>query len=566
MAEIVLGNQYNFLRHVITLESIGRVTVLAGRGVCIGIGTAARGPAMEPFFCMGSQPSQIRATYYSGLLKEGMETAADQGCSVIGGVRVLGEGYANALLELNDSQTPGNHVATLNASGPGAWGQIPRFTIDYGDLDGRKTEITTGNGGTTPYSLLYDDLVEIATNYIKVGGVKRTVVYTGTPDPGEAKYDKATGKVSFATGEWPTGADQLEFRYSYKSRKIKVEDEDGTSTTYNNLMSLTQIQAQMYNSSIATFDPVVGATHLPERTLDIGGDVVAVNMAGGSDGDEITIDDWEAAFNALYEYPDLGNTIFPSSIFVTQNEVTLGQKDIVPLMDAFLRKMANGRGACGKMPCQGFVSLVDSGQTILTAQEMADFAEGYDNLFMTLIGNGLSSTERNLAAARAGQEAALALGTSPATNSNSFKGVDGLLFQFTETQREVFTYGQVEVLVKETGIHPYVGISTDPDDNFKRTVDVRTIAEVVILVDQVIKKFLNERRTLTNLGRMQDSIYILLDQLTNQSVLDTFDISVTPNASDHNAVDISLTIQPVGHIERVYTWLGVGYYSDTVAA
>ena len=197
---------------------------------------------------------------------------------------------------------------------------------------------------------------------------------------------------------------------------------------------------------------------------------------------------------------------------------------------------------------------------------MADFAEGYDNLWMTLIGNGLSSTERNLAAARAGQEAALALGVSPATNSNSFKGVDGLLFQFTEVQREVFTYGQVEVLIKDTGIHPYVGISTDPDDNFKRTVDVRTIAECVILIDQTVKKFLNERRTLTNLGRMQDSIYILLDQLANQSVLDDFSIKVTPNASDHNAVDISCMIQPVGHIERVFTWLGVGYYSDKVAA
>ena len=566
MAEIDLGNKFNFLRHIIQIQSIGRVTVLVGRGVCIGIGTAARGPAMEPFFCMGSQPSQIRATYYSGPLKEGMETAADQGCSVIGGVRVMGANYASALLELNDSQTPGNHVATLNAAGPGAWGQIPRFTIDYGDLDGRKTEIFTGNGGTTPYALLFDDLVETSTNYIKVKGTRKTLVYTGTPDPGEAKYDKATGKVSFATGEWPTGAEQVECRYSYKSRKITVEDEVGLPTVYNNLMDLTQIQAQMYNSSIATFDPVVGATHLPKRTLDVGGDVVAVNMAGGSDGDEITIDDWEAAFNALIEYPDLGNTILPSSIFVTQNEVTLGQKDIVPLMDAFLRKMANGRGATGKMPCQGFVSLVDSSQTILTAQEMADFAEGYDNLWMTLIGNGLSKTERNLAAARAGQEAALALGVSPATNSNSFKGVDGLLFQFTEVQREVFTYGQVEVLIKDTGIHPYVGISTDPDDNFKRTVDVRTIAECVILIDQVVKKFLNERRTLTNLGRMQDSIYILLDQLANQSVLDTFSIKVTPNASDHNAVDISCMIQPVGHIERVFTWLGVGYYSDKVAA
>lgn len=563
MAEIDIGNKFNFLRHVVQLQSIGRVTVLIGRGVCVGIGTASRGPAMEPFFCMGSQPSLIRATYYAGPLKEGMETAADQGCSVVGGVRVLGVGYASALLELDDSQVSGNHVATLNATGPGAWGQIPRFKIEYGDLDGRKTEIFTGNGGTTPYALLYDDLVEATTNYVKVNGVALAKVYTGTPDPGEAKFDTVKGEVSFASGEWPTEADQVEVRYSYKSRKITVYDENSQPVVYNNLMSLTMAQAQMLNSPIATFDPVVGATHLPERTL-VDGSVVAVNMAGGLDGAEPTIDDWELAFNNLYE--QLPDQIIPTAVYTTQNEVTAGQKDIVPLMDAFLRKMANGRGATGKMPCQGFVSLVDSGQTIMTAQEMADFAEGYNNLWMTLIGNGLSQTERNLAAARAGQEATLPLGTSPATDSNSFKGVDGLLFQFTEVQREVFTYGQVEVLVKETGIHPYVGISTDPDDSFKRTVDVRTINQCIIWIDQIVAKFLNERRTLTNLGRMQDSIYVLLDQLRNQSVLDDFNVKVTPNMSDHNAVDISCMIQPVGHIERVLTWMGVGYYSDRVAA
>jgi len=72
MAEITLGNQYNFLRHVITLESIGIVPVLVGRGVVVGIGTSVRGPAMKLYGIAASSPSLIRKTYYEGPLKEGL--------------------------------------------------------------------------------------------------------------------------------------------------------------------------------------------------------------------------------------------------------------------------------------------------------------------------------------------------------------------------------------------------------------------------------------------------------------------------------------------------------------
>jgi len=86
----------------------------------------------------------------------------------------------------------------------------------------------------------------------------------------------------------------------------------------------------------------------------------------------------------------------------------------------------------------------------------------------------------------------------------------------------------------------------------------------VVYVDQIVKKFLNEKRTQTNLARMDASIRVLMDKLLKASVLDTFDLGIKPNVEDHNAVDITLKIQPVGHIERVYTWMGVGYY-DTEA-
>jgi hypothetical protein len=547
MAEIQLGNNFDFLRHVITLRSVGRVAVLIGRGVVVGIGTAARGPAMVPYGV--SKNSQIKTIYDSGDLKDGLETVLDQGADVAYGVRVLGEDYASATLDLVDSQTPGVKVGQFDAIGPGVWGNVPTFTIANGDLDGTIKTTFPGTGQTSAYILDMDDLVESIVNYVKVAGTTKTIIYTGTPDPGEVKLDKTIGSLTFATGEWPTSAQQIEVRYKFHSRKITVQDEVGLPVVYNNLMTLEAIAAKFNSSNIARFTPATGATHLPEV-------MSATNMAGGGDGDTITIDDWETAFGAVEDYFQGINDIVPSSVFTTACEVTEGQGDIVPLMDAFLWRMADR-----KRPLQGFVSLPAD----WTAQEMADFKAGYSNLWMTILSNGWSATERDLAPARAGQEAALPLGTSPATASNSLKGIDGLLWQWSEVERETLTYAGLEVLIKDTGVHPYVGVATDLDDNFRRTVDVRTIANCVIFMDKIVAKFLNERRTLTNLRRLENSLNLFLDGLAKQSVLDDFDIAVTANVADHNAVDIESWIQTVGHMERFYHTMNVGYWSDAVA-
>ncbi|HPC27802.1 MAG TPA: hypothetical protein PKX17_03650, partial [Candidatus Methanomethylicus sp.] len=67
-------------------------------------------------------------------------------------------------------------------------------------------------------------------------------------------------------------------------------------------------------------------------------------------------------------------------------------------------------------------------------------------------------------------------GTSPAVDDNSLRGVQGLLFQWDDAEKEVLNAAGLEVLIKETGVHPYVGVTTNLDDSFYRTVDVRTIA------------------------------------------------------------------------------------------
>lgn len=556
MAEIMLGNQYNFLRHVVTLESIGQVAVTIGRGVVVGIGTADRGPAMLPYGIAGSAASKIKKTYYAGLLKEGLEDAADQGASIVYGVRVLGANYATAELDVEDGE--GNVVGTFYATGPGISGNIPTITIADGDRHRTLVESFAGNGGTSAYALLYNNIKEDAVNYVDVytgtTPARRTIVYTGDPDPGEARIDKAAGSLSFASGEWPEVGQKIEVRYKRYTKKVTITDVDaGTRPmVYNNIDSLTMLAAKMKNDPLVIFEMTTGATHLPEN-------MVATCMAGGADGDAIGEDDWEAAFKAVVE--NMPPNVYPTAVFATNYGIEEGQYEIVSLMDAFLTRMANK--PVGKMsPCQGFISLDQTA----TAEDLTDLVSGYNNLFMTIISNGFDENEKNLAGARAGQEATLRLGTSPAVDDNSLKGVNGLLFQWDDDDREVLNGAGVEVLIKETGVHPYVGVTTNLDDSFYRTVDVRTICAVIIWVDQIVKKFLNERRTMHNLGRMKASIDVFLKRFMAMGVLDTYDLNVTPTEEDHNAVDIALRIQPVGHIERVQTWLGVGYYDTTAVA
>lgn len=549
MADIELGSKFEWLQHIVTLKSVGRIKVLVGRGVVIGVGTSARGPAMTlTGMIRSSQPYQV---FRSGPLKDDMETALDQACDAVFGYRLMGAGYASATLELVDGATPAVPVGTLDAVGPGVWGNIPIFWIEDGDQLGSKLEVLPGTGQTTPYTLLRDDIRESDYNYVHVGSTVKTVVYSGPADPGEAYYNKVTGQLSFATGEWPTANQQIAARYKHGSRKLSVLDNDGRpKTVLNNIMSLEQLTAKLYNSSIANFNPAYGATHLPKILTD------SVCMAGGSDGSAITTDDWEIAFNDIVDRGLPGN-IVATSIFTTAYEVVEGTMDLVPYMDAFLWKMADK-----KRPLQGFMCM----DPTMTPDEMRDFKEGYTNLWMTLIGNGFSASGRNLAPARAGQEAGLGLSISAATDSNSLKGIDGLSFQFSDPDRRSLTDVGIEVLIKETGVHPYLGVGTDVDPNFFRTVDVRTIAEWIVLSDFTVQKFMNERRTLTNLKRLQTSLQLILHTMLRKSVLDDANLTCSADPDNHNGVIIDSWIQPVGHMEQFDHSVSVGYWSDAVAA
>ena len=71
---------------------------------------------------------------------------------------------------------------------------------------------------------------------------------------------------------------------------------------------------------------------------------------------------------------------------------------------------------------------------------------------------------------------------------------------------------------------------------------------------------------MTNLNRLQASLKMILHTMQVKSILDDHAIAVSPDPDNHNGVIIDTMIQPVGHMEQFDHTVGVGYWSDKVAA
>ncbi|HNR57331.1 MAG TPA: hypothetical protein PKJ51_02635, partial [Methanothrix sp.] len=176
-----------------------------------------------------------------------------------------------------------------------------------------------------------------------------------------------------------------------------------------------------------------------------------------------------------------------------------------------------------------------------------------------------SQVEKDLAAARAGTEAGLALGESAAQDNNAIQGANDLLNIFDQEEVDVLTYNGVDMLIKSVGVKPYLGVTTNPDPNFLRTVDMRTVCYSMVVLNYVAKRFFHKRRTRQNMSDLKATLDIAFAEMVRLQILDDFKITVRANALDRNKVDIDLWIQCVGHIERIHTVLSVGYWSTALA-
>ena len=543
------GNQNQFVRLIIKLETVGPVPVIVGKGTVLVVGRAVRGPVDECVVMTSS--TEAGHYFYSGGLKDAVELIFAQGAPVVYAVRVLGTSHATATKVLTDGLSSPNDVVTVNAYSPGIWGNAITVKVLQGSY--KATEYSyygvPGDGTVGPYYTDNIALYQSSANWVKVAGVAKTIVYTAPPTADQVYVDTTNGSLTFGTAVPATSL----ITYSLKYYTVKIVLSDNESTyTYDNISSLVKLVARLNSSGFVEAEAVSGETHLPK--IDAATTHI---LTGGLDGSTITTDDWEDALwvggNAAAEL--IGA---PQCACITEYEVDTGTHDLIPVLDGWATEMANNFH-----PCQCFVAAAPN----LSVDQLLDLASGYSNRLLTIVGNGWdnSATEQNIACARAGKEAAVAIGESAALPRNAMNGLNGLLNTFDQDEVDTLTQdtdASVDAIIKSRGIRPYVGITTDQTWQFLRTVDNRTINWVIVCSNEIAQQFFHEKRTKAVMAAMKASIASVLNDLLRDENIRAYKLNVYPDDTDTGKVIVKISMENIGHIERIDETIAVGILNE----
>ncbi len=544
------GNPSQFVRLIIKLETVGPVPVIVGKGVVLVVGRSVRGPVDEAVAMTSS--AYAKTYFYSGNLKDAIELIFAQGAPVVYAVRVLGTGHATATVTLTDGLASPSNTVKLDAASPGIWGNALTVKVLQGSY--KATETTplgvAGDGTVGPYYTDYCNLYQSSANWVKVAGTNVDIVYTSPPASDEVYVDTTNGSLTFGTLVPLTSL--ITYSLKYYTVKVIVSDNE-TTYTYDNISSLVKLVARLNGTGFLEATATAGETHLPYISA-----VTTYALTGGLDGTSaITTDDWEDAlrigFDAASELVGA-----PQTCALTEYEVDTGTHDLIPVLDGILTEYANKFH-----PCQGFVSCAPN----LTAEQVLDIAAGYSNRLLTIVANGWdnSETEQNIACARAGKEAAVAIGESAALPRNAMNGLNGLLTTFDQVDVDHVTMdtdARADAIIKSRGIRPYVGITTDQTWQFLRTVDNRTINWVIVCSNEIAKQFFHEKRTTSVMSAMKTSIASVMNDLLRDENIRAYTLDVYADDTDTGKVIVKISMENIGHIERIDETIAVGILND----
>jgi len=536
----IIGNPNEFVGMTIELRTIGPVPVIVGQGVVGLVGESTRGPTGEAIG-MGTWTDAVRY-FHSGDLKEAIELVFQQGAPVVYAIRVLGDGNAKASYTVTDGLGVPNTVGTFYAHSEGAWGNSVKITLEDDTYKGTEFEDEMPGNGTATYYTANCNLYNNSSNFVKVNNVAKTIVYNiGDIGAGKVYLNIADGYIQFYTGEFPTSSDTISYSVKYHTKKVTITDNEVTFI-YPRVVDLVRLTSKIEDSGLATFTAVDGETHMPQNGTYV--------LAGGSDGAAIDSDDWEEALYDMGEEASL-QAGSPTCIAITDNTINSGQHELVPILDGFLTDMESDFH-----PCLGFVAADPN----MTVDELLDLASNFNSRLLSIVANGWDDGDipKNIAVCRAGREAAMPLGESAAKAVNAMKGILGILNPMTQNECDVLNGGGLDVIIKKRGILPYVGISTATDWQFMRCVDNRTINYIIVATEYIARAFYHEKRTPRVLSSIKNSIKQMLDDLKHQECIRAYTLEIEPHPTDTGRVNIYMSVENIGHIERFRTTLSVG--------
>ena len=547
----------------VRLHPIGEIPVHVGQNILGIIGTSSHGPAMEVIPMTSSQ--EVKSTYVAGPLARAGQIAFYNGLQQAYMVRVLGSGYASATYQLTDGLLSPDDAGLVTAASSGVTGNSISWVVAAGTFKAHDVEYFVGDGTVGPYYLEHCDLVgpwPVASdaNWVKVDAVAHTPVYAAEDlVAGKVYIDKTNGSLTFFAGEEPTAYSAITCDIAYNTRKITVTDGDYTYPAIDNLADTAAIEAAFKYSSVATYDADATNTHLPASGT--------YRLTGGLDGAAIDSSAWDDAIWVLRDYINEAKTGI-TAVTLTQASVTDGDGsyDLVSVCEGHASEMEQDWEPC--LWVIGMDANEDESNMIQTVSSLS-----HRNLIVVANPWGAEQDppRTNGWVALAAREAQISLGddTGERSSLNALMGMQGLLNVYRKGTVQALQNNRLCVLVKEdAGLFPNWSRTVGWDWQFADAVDNRTINYVLRMLEAISKRYFFKKNTPDVRADFRRSIAIELNRLLASHIATKYILEVKGPGdagyqySDTGRVDITLQIENVGHIKRVFIDYGVGIIED----
>lgn len=536
---------------VIDLFPIGPRALIVGQGILGLVGEATRGPCNKAVWVGNYNGS--RRIFHSGDLKEACELGFNNGVPAICAIGVKGQGNLKSSVTLTDGLANPSNVGAFYAKYEGIYGnslstKISRSTHKINLVFNNMP----GDGTVGPYWLEQHGLLNYGSNWIKVNGIAREIVYSQAELAASKVFlDIIAGSMLFADGENIETSDQMSGSVKYNALRVQVTD-NVQLETFDGIVDLVDLQAKLTGSQLIDFVPEPYETHFP----GVGSGIAVHPLTGGSDGAPITVDDWNTAMDALASEVNLragGATCYA----LTSCEVEFGTRDLIPEFDGFLVRQENAF-----KPGMGYVGLQPN-----TSKDVAlDIASNFNSRNLYIVVNPWddpnSSVRQNGAVALAARRAAAPLGESCAKAEYALKGMNGLLNEFEDDDVDVIDEGRLNVLIKKVGILPYLDRSTASDQQFWRAVDNYTINWCEIACKYICDGYKHWKATPQTCEAIRESLAAVMDDLRSRKIVRVYTLTVYRDLDiggvDTGKIWIDLNAEPIGHAERFRVNFGVG--------
>jgi hypothetical protein len=548
---------------VVDLRPIGAVPVSVEQNILGIIGTSSHGPAMEVVTMTSSQ--EATRTYKSGPLARAAQLSFYNGLQDAYCVRVLGTGYAAAEYQLTDGLSGDDDAGLLEARSDGVTGNSLSMTVATGTFKAHDVEYFIGDGTVGPYYLEHCDLVgpwpvSGDANWVKVDNVARTIVYdVGDLGAGKVYVDTTNGAMTFYATEEPSAYSAITCDIAYNTRKLTLKDGSTTYPVIDNLADQDAIAAAFSTSPVISYTKDSANAHLPQTGT--------FRLEGGANGSTPDANTWDEAIWVLRDYVAEAKTGI-TAVTLTQASVTDGDGsyDMFSVAEGHATEMEQDWEPC--LWVLGF----DANES---ESDIIQMASPHSHRNFMLVANPWGGEQdpprTNGWVALAAREASLPLGDDSAERSslNSLKAMQGLLTTYRKGTVRALQNNRVIVLVKEdAGLFPNWSRTLASDWQFADAVDNRTINYILKMLKDVSEKYFFKKNTPEIRANFKSSIATELNRLLAKHIAVKYILDVKGPGdrgyqyTDNSRVDVTLQVENVGHIKKIFVDYGVGIVED----